>query len=67
MKPVTLTPDDINLICDICRDYARERWDHARRTKSASIRAYCETTARKAAELEARIVCAAFSVDTSSV
>ena len=53
---VTLTHDEANALCGILTDYARQRWADARRTKSASVREYCEQTATNARDLEASIV-----------
>ncbi len=38
------------------RSLSSTLWAQARRTKSAAVRAYCETEARKASDLEASIV-----------
>jgi len=55
-QPVRLTPAEADQICAILNNYARENWDHARRTKSLGIRDHCEEQATIARDLEAAIV-----------
>jgi hypothetical protein len=53
---VTLTHDEASYLCGVLSDFARERWNCARRTKSASVREYAKTTAGKARDFEALLV-----------
>ena len=58
---VTLSVEEAETILSILRDYSAERWNHARRTKSASIREWCETQGRKASDLESQLVTRLYS------
>jgi hypothetical protein len=55
-QPVTLTVEEVETLLAILGDCARSSWQHARTTKSAAIRAACETRGRTAADLDAAIV-----------
>lgn len=54
--PVTLTHEEADELCRILNAHASTNWAHARRTTSAAIRTYAETTANRARDLEAAIV-----------
>lgn len=53
---VTLTHEEASFLCGVLSDFARERWNTARRTKSAAVREYCERTAGKARDFGADLV-----------
>lgn len=50
-RPVTLTVEETEWLLSLLRDSSRSDWDHARRTKSAAIREFCETRGRMASDL----------------
>ena len=46
-QPVTLSIEEANFLLDVMRDLIRADSAHARKTKSAAIRANCEYRAQK--------------------
>lgn len=54
--PVTLTVEETNAVLEALKAYSGSNFEHARKTKSARIRAYCLRVAETARDLEAAIV-----------
>jgi hypothetical protein len=55
-QSVTLTPEECGQVMDLLRTLASARSADAQRTKSAAVRAYCQTQARTCWDLEAELL-----------
>ena len=55
-QPVTLSVEEVELLCGIVSAYASGSWNHARKTTSQAIRAHCEQEGKTARDLEAMLV-----------